>query len=85
MEKSLLELKHVVTLRDVMLIAFFGTPEKPISFNEFAEFWDSLTDWEKHEVFELVQPLPGDYYWQYLSQYSKDYIESCYDGVMPNY
>lgn len=37
-------------VQEHMFRASFGTPDKPMTEEEFGEFWDSLTELEKDEL-----------------------------------
>ena len=43
-----------MSINDVCILAAFSTPEKPISLEEFQEFWDALDHVEKMRLNDVL-------------------------------
>lgn len=41
---------YILTERDKDLVASFGTPDKPVSLEEFMEFWSALDEWDRAQI-----------------------------------
>lgn len=52
----LVENTYLITEREKAFVESFGTPDKPVTLEEFLPFWDSLTESERHDLLMNYEP-----------------------------
>ena len=79
---QLVESTYLVTEREKAFIESFGTPDKPVTLEEFHLFWSSLTESERHDLLMDYEPWAYSY-GQTQTEFMKPYSPN--DPIIKQY